>query len=67
MTVFDDTVCTPFPYDKTLLLWVTVKGESGATYYIVSDTLRREYYLYKGRTKTAKKSEIPTDLYKYVK
>ena len=65
--MFDDAVCTLFPYDETLLLWVTVKGESGTTYYIVSDNLRREYYLYKGKKKTTKKSEIPTDLYKYVK
>ena len=61
------TVNSQFQFDKTLLLWVTVKGESGTTYYIVSDNLRREYYLYKGKKKTAKKSEIPTDLYKYVK
>ena len=65
--MFDDTVCTPFPYDKTLLLWVTVKGESGTTYYIVSDTLRREYYLYKGKKKTARKAIEPNELYKYIK
>lgn len=65
--MFDETVCNVFPYDKTMLLWVTVIGESGTTYYIVSDTLRQEYYLYKGKKKTAKKSENPQDLYKYVK
>lgn len=65
--MLDETVCGYFPFDKTMLLWVTVKGESGTTYYIVSDTLRREYYLYKGKKKTAKKSENPADLYKYVK
>ena len=65
--MFDDTVCNEFSLDKTLLLWLTAKGESGATYYIVSDNLRREYFLYKGKKKTAKKSENPTDLYKYVK
>lgn len=65
--MFDETVCTSFPCDKTLLLWVTVKGESGITYYIVSDNLRREYFLYKGKKKTAKKSENPQELYKYVK
>ena len=65
--MLDSTICNPFPYDETMLLWVTVIGESGTTYYIVSDTLRQEYYLYKGKKKTAKKSEIPTDLYKYVK
>ena len=65
--MLDSTICNVFPYDETMLLWVTVVGESGTTYYIVSDTLRQEYYLYKGKKKTAKKSEIPTDLYKYVK
>lgn len=65
--MLDSTVCIPFPYDETMLLWVTVIGESGAIYYIVSDTLRQEYYLYKGKKKTAKKSENPQDLYKYVK
>lgn len=65
--ILDSTVCNPFPYDETMLLWVTVIGESGTTYYIVSDTLRQEYYLYKGKKKTAKKSANPLDLYKYVK
>ena len=65
--MFNETVCNKFPYDETMLLWVTVKGKSGTTYYVVSDTLRREYYLYKGNKKTAKKSENPMDLYKYVK
>jgi hypothetical protein len=65
--MLETTVNSQFQFDKSLILWVTVKGESGAIYYIVSDTLRREYYLYKGKKKTAKKSEIPTDLYKYVK
>ena len=65
--MLDSTICNPFPYDETTLLWVTVIGESGTTYYIVSDTLRQEYYLYKGKKKTAKKSENPQDLYKYVK
>ena len=65
--MFDDTVCNEFPLDKTMLLWLTVKSESGTTYYIVSDNLRREYFLYKGKKKTAKKSENPQDLYKYIK
>lgn len=66
-TMFDNPCCTPFPLDKSYLLWVTVKGESGNTYYIVSDVLRTEYYLWKDKKKTAKKSENPMDLYKYVK
>lgn len=65
--MLDSTVCNVFPYDETMLLWVTAVGESGTTYYIVSDTLRQEYYLYKGKKKTAKKSSNPMDLYKYVK
>ena len=65
--MLETAVNSQFQFDKSLILWVTVKGESGATYYIVSDTLRREYYLYKGEKKTAKKSENPMDLYKYVK
>lgn len=65
--MLETTVNSQFQFDKSLILWVTVKGESGATYYIVSDALRREYYLYKGEKKTAKKSENPMDLYKYVK
>ena len=65
--MFDDTVCNEFPLDKTLLLWLTAKGESGTTYYIVSDILRTEYFLYKGKKKMAKSSMNPQDLYKYVK
>ena len=65
--MLDSTICNVFPYDETMLLWVTAVGESGTTYYIVSDTLRQEYYLYKGKKKTAKKSSNPMDLYKYVK
>lgn len=65
--MLETAVNSQFQFDKSLILWVTVKGESGAIYYIVSDTLRREYYLYKGEKKTAKKSENPMDLYKYVK
>jgi hypothetical protein len=66
-TMLDTTICNVFPYDETMLLWVTIIGESGTTYYIVSDTLRQEYYLYKGKKKTAKKSSNPMDLYKYIK
>lgn len=65
--MLETAVNSQFQFDKSLILWVTVKGESGATYYVVSDTLRREYYLYKGNKKTAKKSENPMDLYKYAK
>lgn len=67
--MFDETVCNKFPYDETMLLWVTYisSDSSGQTWYITSDTLRREYRLWKGKKKTAKKSVNPTDLYKYMK
>lgn len=65
--MFDENVCNKFPYDETMLLWLTAKGESGATYYIVSDQFRKEYYLWKDKRKTAKKSANPLDLYKHVK
>lgn len=65
--MLETAINSQFQFDKTLLLWVTVKGESGTTYYIVSDALRQEYYLYKGKKKTAKKSSNPMDLYKYIK
>ena len=69
MTVLDSTVCSVFPYDETMLLWVTytASDSSGQTWYITSDTMRREYQLWKGKKKTAKKSTNPMDLYKYIK
>jgi hypothetical protein len=67
--MLDSTICNAFPYDETMLLWVTYTSSdsSGQTWYITSDTLRREYQLWKGKKKTAKKSVNPTDLYKYMK
>ena len=65
--MYNDTCTTKFPLDETLLLWVTQISETGKTYYIVSDTLRREYILYKGKKPTRYKSTNPLELYKYVK
>lgn len=65
--MFDTTICNKFPLDETLLLWVTQISEAGKTYYIVSDTLRREYILYKGKKPTRYKSDDPSTLYKYMK
>lgn len=67
--MLDSTVCNVFPYDETMLLWVTYisSDSSGQTWYITSDTLRREYQLWKGKKKTTKKSSNPMDLYKYIK
>ena len=67
MKMLDSTVCNVFPYDETMLLWLTVVGDSGTTYFVTSDQFRREYFLFKGKKKTAKKSTNPLDLYKYVK
>ena len=66
-SLVDPTVYNEFPLNKEMLLWVTVTGESGNVYYVVSDKLRREYFLWKGNKQTAKKSANPMDLYKYIK
>ena len=63
----DKEVTNIFPIDPNYLLWVTIKGESGKTYYIVSNKFRTEYYLFKENKQTAKKSINPMDLEKYVK
>lgn len=67
ITVMDKTVCTEFEYDPQYLLWLTYKSESGHFYYVVSDKMRTEYYLFKDKRKLAKKSDNPLDLYKYIK
>jgi hypothetical protein len=66
-TMFDDTVCTPFPHNPEYLLWLTFISESKQTWYVVSDTLRREYILFKGKKQTRYKSENPLDLYPKMK
>lgn len=67
--MLDSVICNVFPYYETMLLWVTytASDSSGQTWYITSDTMRREYQLWKGKKKTAKKSTNPMDLYKYIK
>ncbi len=65
--MFDETICTEFMYDKTLLLWLTHTTESGQVWYITSDRFRNEYQLWKGKKKTARKSSNPLDLYPYIK
>lgn len=64
--MIDDTVCNIFPIDNNYLLWLTYKSQSGCLYYVVSDMLRNEYYLFKGKRKLAKKSDNPCNLYKYM-
>lgn len=66
-TMIDDTVCTPFMYDTTLILWLTYTSENGTIWYVTSDVFRNEYQLWKGKKKTAKKSSSPLDLYQYIK
>lgn len=65
--MFDEIVCSTFPIDKDYYLWLTHVTESGQVWYITSDILRTEYQLWKDKKKTKHKSEIPTDLYKYIK
>ncbi len=53
------------------ILWVTVIGESGATYYITSDKLRTAYTLWKNKgakiALTKYQSANPLELYGYCK
>lgn len=63
----ETTVNSQFQFDKNLILWLTIKGESGTTYYVVSDIFRNEYQLWKGAKKTKWSSDNPLDLNKYIK
>lgn len=65
--MLDKTICTEFEHDPQYLVWLTYKSESGHFYYVVSDKMRTEYYLFKGKRKLAKKSDNPEALYKYIK
>lgn len=65
--MFDNPCYSPFPYDKSLILWLTQMGESGTTYYIVSDAFRRKYYLWKEKKKTRWESDNPMSLYPHIK
>lgn len=65
--MLETAINSQFQFDKNLILWVTAKGESGATYYVVSDILRTEYRLWKGSKKTKWSSDNPLDLNKYIK
>ena len=58
---------TTFPYDSNMFLWVTYEAADGQTWYITSDTYRREYYLFKGKKQTRYKSANPCDLYEHIK
>lgn len=63
----NDCCTTTFEYDDTKYLWLTYKAKNGQIWYIVSDYMRREYYLFKGKKQTRYKSDSPLSLYKYIK
>lgn len=65
--MINETVCTVFALAPEYFLWLTYTSESGTVYYVVSDKLRTEYYLFKGKRKLAKKSSNPSDLYAFMK
>lgn len=65
--MINETVCTEFATAPEYFLWLTYTAESGAVYYVVSDRLRTEYYLFKGKRKLSKKSSNPSDLYAFMK
>ena len=65
--MIDNTVANYFPIDSNYLLWVTHKTTDGQLWYVVSDLLRNEYYLFKGKRQLRYKSDNPLDLYKYIK
>lgn len=65
--MIDETIENYFPINKDYLLWVTHKTRDGQLWYIVSDLLRNEYYLFKGKRQLKHKSDNPQDLYKYIK
>ena len=65
--MLETTVNSQFQFDKSLILWATIKGESGTIYYVVSDIFRNEYQLWKGSKKTKWSSDNPLDLNKYIK
>lgn len=67
--MLDSTVCNVFPYDETMLLWVTYisSDSSSQTWYITSDTLRHKYQLWKGKKKTKWEGDNPLSLYDKIK
>lgn len=65
--MFDDTVCSEFHLDKTLLLWLTYTTSKGKMWYITSNKSRTEYQLWNGKKQTARKAKEPNILYKYIK
>ena len=65
--MFDKTVCNKFPYDETMLLWLTHISETGQVWYITSNAIRTKYQLWKGKKKTKWESDNPLSLYDKIK
>lgn len=67
--MFDNPCFSPFPYDESLILWLTYtpSDKAGQVWYIVSNVIRTEYYLYKGKKKTKWVSDNPLTLYPHIK
>ena len=64
--MLDDAVLTVFPLDKNYYLWLTFTNK-GDVWYITSDRMRTQYQLWHNKKMTARKSENPTTLYKYIR
>ena len=63
----NDTITTPFQFDKNYLLWLTYTTANKKVWYVTSDKMRTEYQLWNGKKKTARKAIKPNELYKYIK
>ena len=65
--MLEQELLTVFPHNPSEYLWLTYTASDGKKWYITSDKMRTEYYLYKEKKKTARKAINPCDLYKYIK
>ena len=67
--MLETTVYSQFQFDKSLILWLTYTSsdKDGQVWYIVSNVIRTEYYLYKGKKKTKWMSDNPLTLYDHMK
>ena len=67
--MLETTVNSQFQFDKSLILWLTYTSsdKDGQVWYIVSNVIRTEYYLYKGKKKTKWMSDNPLTLYDHMK
>jgi hypothetical protein len=65
--MLDTTICNVFPYDETMLLWLTYKSETDQIWYVTSDVSRHTYQLWKGKKKTKWESDNPLSLYAHIK